>query len=249
MTTSNVLERDFTEVSSDASTQSAGLGAVAMIEISRLYKEYQRGSTKIDVLRGLDLSIKRGRFEALMGPSGSGKTTLLNIVAGLDQATRGNVRVGGSDLTKLSDAQLTKWRSRQVGFIFQSFNLIPVLTALENVELPLLLTRLHKKERTRRAETALELVGMSDRKDHFPKQLSGGQEQRVAIARAIVSDPTLIVADEPTGDLDRESASEVLGLLGRLSREFDKTILMVTHDPLAAKQADFVHNMDKGAFV
>ena len=199
------------------------------------------------MLEGLDLTIMEGSFEALMGPSGSGKSTLLNLVAGLDRATKGTVRVAGHELSSLSDAQLAKFRSDNIGFIFQSYNLLPVLTAAENVELPLLLTKLGRAERRRRAETALRVVGLEDRMGHFPRQLSGGQEQRVAIARAIVSDPRIVVADEPTGDLDRKSADDVLALLARLNTELNKTVVMVTHDPLAAERARITHRLDKGA--
>jgi putative ABC transport system ATP-binding protein len=218
----------------------------AMIEIRGLHKTYWRGKESLDVLRGLDLSIAEGAFEALMGPSGSGKTTLLNLIAGLDKPSNGSVRVAGAELGSLSEGARAKWRAENVGFIFQTYNLMPVLTALENVELPLLLTGLSGAERKKRAQIALRVVGLEDRADHRPRQLSGGQEQRVAIARAIVTDPKLIVADEPTGDLDRENAEEVLKLLERLNTEFSKTIVMVTHDPIAAKRAGVIHRLDKG---
>jgi len=219
-----------------------------MIRVTGLHKRYQRGSEQLEVLKGLELEVKRGRFEALMGPSGSGKTTLLNIIGGLDQPSEGSVVVDGQEIAALSDADRARFRAQRVGFVFQAFNLIPVLTAAENVELPLLLTALPRVERRQRALTALKLVGLSERSGHLPRQLSGGQEQRVAIARAIVTDPALIVADEPTGDLDRESADAVLDLLVKLSRDFDKTVLMVTHDPAAAARADLVRRMDKGVF-
>lgn len=217
-----------------------------MISVSKATKTYQRGKEKVEVLKGLSLDIAEGSFEALMGPSGSGKSTLLNLIAGLDTATAGVVRVAGSDLGSLSEGERAKWRSRNVGFVFQTFNLIPVLTAAENVELPLLLTNLSSDERKKRAETALKVVGLAERMKHYPRELSGGQEQRVTIARAIVTDPRIIVADEPTGDLDRENAQEILNLLGRLNEEFNKTIIMVTHDPAAAERAKIVHRLDKG---
>lgn len=217
-----------------------------MISVSKATKTYQRGKEKVEVLKGLSLDIAEGSFEALMGPSGSGKSTLLNLIAGLDTATAGVVRVAGSDLGSLSEGERAKWRSRNVGFVFQTFNLIPVLTAAENVELPLLLTNLSSDERKKRAETALKVVGLAERMKHYPRELSGGQEQRVTIARAIVTDPRIIVADEPTGDLDRENAQEILNLLGRLNEEFNKTIIMVTHDPAAAERAKTVHRLDKG---
>lgn len=218
-----------------------------IIEIDKVGKTYWRGKERLDVLRDLSLTIADGSFEALMGPSGSGKTTLLNLIAGLDTATSGTVKVAGSNLATLSEGQRAHWRAENVGFVFQTFNMIPVLTAKENVELPLLLTRLGKAERSQRAETALKVVGLADRMDHYPRQLSGGQEQRVTIARAIVTDPKLIVADEPTGDLDRDSANEILNLLDKLNREFEKTIIMVTHDPAAAERARTIHHLDKGA--
>jgi putative ABC transport system ATP-binding protein len=198
------------------------------------------------VLDGIDLDIAKGEFLALMGPSGSGKTTLLNLIAGIDRPTSGRVVVEGQDISALSEANLTRWRSRHVGFIFQLYNLIPVLTAYENVELPLLLTKLSKKERRDHVMTALTLVGLADRIGHYPRQLSGGQEQRVSIARAVVSDPTLLVADEPTGDLDARSAGEILDLLGKLNTDLHKTIVMVTHDPKAAERAHKVMHLDKG---
>jgi putative ABC transport system ATP-binding protein len=214
-----------------------------------VFKEYHRDEFVIPVLSDLDLSVAEGEFLALMGPSGSGKTTLLNLVAGLDRATKGAVIVHGQDLGHLSEADITRWRANNVGFIFQTYNLIPVLTAFENVELPLLLTRLSRRKRRENVMTALRIVGLAGREHHYPRQLSGGQEQRVSIARAIVTDPYLLVADEPTGDLDRTTASEILELLEQLNREFQKTIVMVTHDPLAAARASRVLHLDKGRLV
>lgn len=218
----------------------------AVVELRGVTKSYARGKEQIAVLDGLDLTVRKGAFEAFMGPSGSGKSTLLNLIAGVDRPTTGSVRVAGLDISEMGDARLAKFRSETIGFVFQQYNLLPVLTALDNVELPLLLTGLSAKERKKRAQTALKVVGLEDRMHHYPRQLSGGQEQRVAIARAIVNDPQIIVADEPTGDLDRKSADEILTLLGTLNREFGKTIMMVTHDPLAAERAEVVHKMDKG---
>jgi putative ABC transport system ATP-binding protein len=212
-------------------------------------KEYRRDEFRIPVLVGLDLTVNEGEFLALMGPSGSGKTTLLNLIAGLDRATRGKVFVHDQDLGALGEAQITRWRANNVGFIFQTYNLIPVLTAFENVELPLLLTHLSRRKRRENVMTALRIVGLSGRENHYPRQLSGGQEQRVAIARAIVTDPYLLVADEPTGDLDRTTAGEILELLEQLNREFQKTIIMVTHDPLAAQRATRLLHLDKGRLV
>jgi putative ABC transport system ATP-binding protein len=220
-----------------------------VVVIRDLYKEFHRDQITIPVLSGLTLEIDTGEFLSLMGPSGSGKSTLLNLIAGLDKPTRGTVQVVGEDLKQLSEGQLANWRSRHVGFIFQLYNLIPVLTAYENVELPLTLTHLSRRERDEHVRAALEVVGLSDRMDHFPRQLSGGQEQRVSIARAIATDPTLIVADEPTGDLDAKSAGEILDLLGRLNTEFKKTIIMVTHDPHSAAAASRIIHLDKGKFV
>jgi putative ABC transport system ATP-binding protein len=217
-----------------------------IIDIRNVTKSYYRGSEKLDVLVNLDLSAPDGSFEALMGPSGSGKSTLLNLIAGLDRPTSGSVRIAGSDLVALSESDRAKWRASTIGFIFQTYNLMPVLTALENVELPLLLTTLPSAERKTRAHTALRVVGLDDRAGHYPRQLSGGQEQRVAVARAIVTDPRIIVADEPTGDLDRKSADEILDLLVRLNTEFKKTIFMVTHDPAAAERATIIRRLDKG---
>ncbi|HUD72930.1 MAG TPA: ABC transporter ATP-binding protein [Dongiaceae bacterium] len=219
---------------------------MAMVEVIQVRKVYKRDTLAITVLDGIDLQVPEGEFVALMGPSGSGKTTLLNLVAGIDRATSGAVRVAGQDLSTLSEGALARWRSHNIGFIFQFYNLIPVLTALENVELPLLLERLSKKQRRERALTALKIVGLSDRAQHYPRQLSGGQEQRVAIARAIVSDPKVLVADEPTGDLDAKSAEEILTLMDTLNREFKKTILMVTHDPRAAERAHVQRHLEKG---
>jgi putative ABC transport system ATP-binding protein len=218
----------------------------AMIRVRGVSKSYQRGGETLLVLDRLNLEMEEGRFYALMGPSGSGKTTLLNLIGGLDQADAGEVFVAGEDLSALSGAELAHWRASNVGFVFQGFNLIPVLSALENVELPLKLTPLSRKERREHARHALELVGLGDRMHHRPKQLSGGQEQRVAIARAVASDPKVILADEPTGDLDRKSAEQVLGLLVKLNQEFKKTILMVTHDPHAADHAQSIVHLDKG---
>jgi putative ABC transport system ATP-binding protein len=217
-----------------------------MIEVNNVTKSYHRDSIEIPVLRDISIRVPEGEFLALMGPSGSGKTTLLNLVAGIDRPDRGDVIVAGTEIGKLGESDLAKWRSAHVGFIFQFYNLLPVLTAFENVELPLLLTRLSKSERKSRVDLALKLVGLADRMSHYPKQLSGGQEQRVAIARAIVTDPTVLVADEPTGDLDKVSAGEIMELLERLNKEFGKTIVMVTHDPRAAAKAHKVMNLEKG---
>ena len=217
-----------------------------LIEVVDLFKSYQRDSLEIPVLRNISLEIAEGDFLAFMGPSGSGKTTLLNLIAGIDKPTSGRILIAGTDITELSETELAVWRSHNVGFIFQFYNLIPVLTALENVELPLILTPLSRKERRSHAETALEVVGLGERMHHYPRQLSGGQEQRVAIARAIATDPAILVADEPTGDLDKASAEEVLEMMHRLNRELNKTILMVTHDPRAAERARSVRNLDKG---
>jgi putative ABC transport system ATP-binding protein len=220
-----------------------------LVEIAHLYKSYRRGGQELPVLEDISLTINEGEFLALMGPSGSGKTTLLNLVAGLDRPNQGLLRVGEVDLTRLSEAQLAAWRAKTVGFIFQFYHLIPVLTALENVELPLLLTSLHRRERREHVEVALELVGLSDRRHHYPGQLSGGQQQRVAIARALVTDPALIAADEPTGDLDRASAGEILDLLSGLNRDFGKTIILVTHDPEAAARAPRLIKLIKGQLI
>jgi putative ABC transport system ATP-binding protein len=217
-----------------------------LVRLEKVVKSFRRGGEDLTILQGLDFNIQPGAFEALMGPSGSGKSTLLNLIAGLDKATTGKVVVAGADLGAMNDAQLATYRARHVGFIFQSYNLMPVLTAAENVELPLLLTKLSRDERRKRALIALRVVGLEDRTDHYPRQLSGGQEQRVAIARAIVNDPTLIVADEPTGDLDRKSADAILDLLVKLNTELKKTIVMVTHDPAAASRATVTRTMNKG---
>jgi putative ABC transport system ATP-binding protein len=221
----------------------------SVVELRGVTKSYTRGREDVHVLDNLDLVVHKGGFEAFMGPSGSGKSTLLNLIAGVDHASAGQIRVTGQELTRLSDGQLAKFRSTTLGFIFQQYNLLPVLNATDNVELPLLLTSLSSGERKKRAQTALRVVGLEDRMTHFPRQLSGGQEQRVAIARAIVNDPQIIVADEPTGDLDRKSADEILTLLGTLNKDFGKTILMVTHDPLAAERATTVRRLDKGRLV
>jgi putative ABC transport system ATP-binding protein len=219
---------------------------MSMVHVKNVRKVYHRDSQEIPVLDGINLEVPEGEFVALMGPSGSGKTTLLNLIAGIDRPTSGQVVVAGTDVARLSESDLAKWRSQNVGFIFQFYNLIPVLSATENVELPLLLTRLSKKERRERAVTALKVVGLADRAHHYPRQLSGGQEQRVAIARAIVGDPKVLVADEPTGDLDAKSAEEILALMESLNRDFKKTIVMVTHDPRAAERARIQHHLEKG---
>jgi putative ABC transport system ATP-binding protein len=218
----------------------------ALVTLRNVTKSYVRGKQKVEVLHGVDLQIETGEFLALMGPSGSGKTTLLNLVAGLDQPTGGEVSVAGDRIDQLSRGNLSDWRARHIGFIFQFYNLLPVLTAEANVEVPLLLTDLSKAQRRQRVQTALELVGLADRAKHKPSELSGGQQQRVAIARAIVSDPTLLVCDEPTGDLDRQSAEEIMNLLQALNRSHNKTIVMVTHDPRAAEYASRELHLDKG---
>jgi len=218
----------------------------ALIELTNLSKSYWRDSFEIQVLNNINLSVDQGEFLGLMGPSGSGKTTLLNLIAGIDKPNQGDITINGTNISTMNESDLAKWRSDNVGFVFQFYNLIPVLTAFENVELPLLLTKLSKAERRKQAETALTIVGLEDRMDHYPKQLSGGQEQRVAIARAIVTDPLILVADEPTGDLDKNSAEEILTLMERLNKEFEKTIIMVTHDPRAAEKAKVLHHLDKG---
>jgi putative ABC transport system ATP-binding protein len=225
------------------------MGKTSSIDLRGVHKEYRRDEFRIPVLVNLDVSVGEGEFLALMGPSGSGKTTLLNLIAGLDRATSGEVIVHGQDLGDLSESQITRWRANNVGFIFQTYNLIPVLTAFENVELPLLLTRLSRRKRRENVMTALRIVGLEGREHHYPRQLSGGQEQRVAIARAIITDPYLLVADEPTGDLDRATGGEILELLEQLNREFQKTIVMVTHDPLAAQRASRTLHLDKGRLV
>jgi len=220
-----------------------------IIQVKNLSKSYWRNSLEIPVLNDLSLEVQEGEFLAMMGPSGSGKTTLLNLIAGIDRPSSGELMVAGTDISKLNESALAKWRSSHVGFVFQFYNLIPVLTAYENVELPLLLTKLSKTERKKHVEMALNIVGLGDRMSHYPKQLSGGQEQRVAIARAIVTDPVILVADEPTGDLDKKSAEEILTLMERLNKEFKKTIVMVTHDPHAAERASRQLHLDKGDLV
>ncbi len=220
--------------------------AEPLIRIENVEKVYHRDQIEIPVLMGINLDIPEGEYVALMGPSGSGKTTLLNLIAGIDQPTRGRIVIGGREIATMGQTELAKWRSHTIGFIFQLYNLLPVLTAFENVELPLLLTRLKKAERKKHVETALSIVGLEDRMSHYPRQLSGGQEQRVAIARAIVSDPKILVADEPTGDLDARSGDEILELLRRLNEEFGKTVVMVTHDPKAAARAHRMVHLDKG---
>jgi putative ABC transport system ATP-binding protein len=217
-----------------------------IVQIKNLYKSYRRGNQAIPVLQDINLDIAEGEFLALMGPSGSGKSTLLNLIAGIDKADSGMIKVVDVDINSLSETDLARWRAANVGFVFQFYNLIPVLTAFENVELPLLLTGLSRKEKREHVETALEIVNLSDRMEHYPGQLSGGQQQRVAIARAVVTDPTIIVADEPTGDLDRVSAEDILELMERLVHELGKTIIMVTHDPRAAKKAHIIRQLDKG---
>jgi putative ABC transport system ATP-binding protein len=222
---------------------------MALVEIRDVYKSFSRETEKVEVFSGLTMDVEQGSFTALMGPSGSGKSTLLNLVAGLDRPTSGKITVGGAEVSAMTATELAGWRASNVGFVFQSFNLLPVLTAQQNVELPLLLTQLSKKEREERVKIALGVVGLEDRMSHYPRQLSGGQEQRVSIARAIVADPTLVMLDEPTGQLDAKSSQEVLTLLGRLNSEFGKTILIVTHDPHAAERAKKVLHLEKGAFV
>jgi putative ABC transport system ATP-binding protein len=222
---------------------------VNIVEIRNLRKSYRRGGQIVEVLMDISLDIPQGDFIGLMGPSGSGKSTLLNLIAGIDKPDAGTLLVGGEDITKLGEADLADWRASNVGFIFQFYNLMPVLNAFENVELPLLLTSLGKRDRRERVETALALVGLSDRMDHYPNELSGGQQQRVAIARAFITDPAIIVADEPTGDLDRKSAEEILSLMRRLNSEMGKTIVMVTHDRHAVESAKHVTHLDKGELV
>jgi len=220
-----------------------------LVCVRNLDKIYTRGGEDIHVLQGLNLEVEAGDFVAFMGPSGSGKTTLLNLLGGLDLPTSGSIVVAGDEITRMSAGKLTSWRARHVGFIFQLYNLIPVLTAFQNVELPLLLTKLSKAERRKHVETALAIVGLADRMSHYPRQLSGGQEQRVAIARAIVADPTFLLCDEPTGDLDRKAADEIMEIIGRLVKEHGKTVLMVSHDPRAAERAGVVLHLDKGVLV
>jgi len=220
--------------------------ADAIVQVKNVTKIYKRDAMDVPVLQNITLNVPEGEFLALMGPSGSGKTTLLNLIAGIDQPNSGTLTIAGTDISTLGESALAKWRSHNVGFVFQFYNLLPVLTAYENVELPLLLTNLSKKEKKEHVEMALSVVGLSDRMKHYPKQLSGGQEQRVAIPRAIVTDPTIIVADEPTGDLDKKSADEILTLMERLNTEFRKTIVMVTHDPHAAAKAHTIRHLEKG---
>ena len=222
---------------------------MALVEIRDVHKSFQRGSERIEVFTGMTLDVPQGSFTALMGPSGSGKSTLLNLVAGLDRPTSGTVTVAGAPVSTMTPGQLAPWRARHIGFVFQQLNLLPVLTAYQNVELPLLLTRLSKRERDERVRLALSVVGLDDRIKHYPRQLSGGQEQRTAIARAIVGDPTLVLLDEPTGQLDAKSSQDLLALLGRLNSEFGKTILLVTHDAHAAETASTVLHLDKGVLV
>jgi putative ABC transport system ATP-binding protein len=226
-----------------------GSGQASLIQVRDLDKKYKRGDEEIHVLQGLNLDVDKGEFVAFMGPSGSGKTTLLNLLGGLDVPTRGSIMVDGDEVTHMSARNLTEWRARHVGFIFQIYNLIPVLNAFQNVELPLLLTKLSKAERRDHVETALSVVGLADRMKHFPRQLSGGQEQRVAIARAIVADPTFLLCDEPTGDLDRKSADEIMALMEELVSKHHKTVLMVTHDPLVAARAQTTLHLEKGVLV
>jgi putative ABC transport system ATP-binding protein len=220
-----------------------------LVQISNVRKVYRRDAFEVPVLNGITVDVPRGDFLALMGPSGSGKTTLLNLIAGIDRPTAGSITVDGREISRFNESALASWRARHVGFIFQLYNLIPVLNAFENVELPLLLTKLSKKQRRQHVEAALNIVGLSDRMFHYPRQLSGGQEQRVAIARAVVTDPTIIVADEPTGDLDAKNAQETLDLLQQLNEEFEKTIVMVTHDPKAAQHARRTLHLEKGLLV
>lgn len=222
---------------------------MSAVEIRNVTKTFRKEAAEIVALRETSLTIGAGEFLCLMGPSGSGKSTLLNLIAGIDRPSQGSIIVGGTDISQMSEAQLATWRNHTIGFIFQTFNLIPVLTAFENVELPLLLTSLSKAERRQHVETALSLVGLKDRMTHYPRQLSGGQEQRVAIARAIVTDPELILADEPTGDLDAQSADEILAIVEKLNREFKKTVVMVTHDPRAAHHATITRHLDKGVLL
>ncbi|UCG62855.1 MAG: ABC transporter ATP-binding protein [Candidatus Zixiibacteriota bacterium] len=218
----------------------------SFVQLHNVNKSYWRDTLEIPVLHNINLDVPEGEFVALMGPSGSGKTTLLNLIAGIDRPSSGEVSVNGESVSRLSESALARWRSRNIGFVFQFYNLMPVLNAFENVELPLLLTKLNRRERRRQVETALSIVGLADRMKHYPNQLSGGQEQRVAIARAVVTDPRLILADEPTGDLDKQSAEEVMELLSRLNKEFNKTIIVVTHDPRAAEKAHIQRHLDKG---
>jgi putative ABC transport system ATP-binding protein len=220
--------------------------AETLVRARNVHKTFRRGSERIEVLQGVNLEIGKGEFLALMGPSGSGKTTLLNLIGGLDTPSEGSIEVGGIDISRMSGAALSRWRSQNIGFVFQLYNLLPVLTSERNVELPLLLTRLSKAQRRKHVEVALKVVGLTDRAKHYPRQLSGGQEQRVGIARAIVTDPTLLLCDEPTGDLDRKAGDEILDLLQALNRDHGKTIIMVTHDPHAAERATQVLHLEKG---
>jgi putative ABC transport system ATP-binding protein len=221
----------------------------SLIRVRGLDKKYRRGSEEIHVLQGLNLDVDKGEFVAFMGPSGSGKTTMLNLLGGLDLPSAGTITVAGDEITHMSGSKLTTWRARHVGFVFQMYNLLPVLTAFQNVELPLLLTKLSSAERRKHVETALGVVGLADRMNHYPRQLSGGQEQRVSIARAIVADPTFLLCDEPTGDLDRKSADEIMALIERLVKEFGKTVLLVTHDPRVAERANMTLHLEKGELV
>jgi putative ABC transport system ATP-binding protein len=232
----------------DSKGESAGVLSARppIVELRGVSKTFYRGKEAVPVLENLDFDVAEGAYEALMGPSGSGKSTLLNLIAGLDKPTSGTAKVAGAELSRMSDSELARFRSEKIGFIFQAYNLLPVLTALENVELPLLLTKLSGSDRKKRAQTALRVVGLEERMNHYPRQLSGGQEQRVAIARAIANDPTILVCDEPTGDLDRKAADDILALLEKLNKEFKKTILMVTHDPAAAERAGVIRKLNKG---
>ena len=223
--------------------------AQTLVQVDSVFKSYWRDSLEIPVLRNISFHIEEGEFLTLMGPSGSGKTTLLNLLAGIDRVSQGRILVAGADVSQLGDADMARWRHRNIGFVFQFYNLIPVLNAYENVELPLLLTKMTRKERRQQVETALGVVGLADRMKHYPNQLSGGQEQRVAIARAIVTDPNVILADEPTGDLDKQSAEDIMSLLSQLNKQFGKTIIMVTHDPRAAEHAHLIRRLDKGELV
>jgi putative ABC transport system ATP-binding protein len=225
------------------------MSAETLVRAKNVHKIFRRGSERIEVLEGVNLDVAKGEFLALMGPSGSGKTTLLNLIGGLDTPTEGSIEVGGVDISRMSGSALARWRSQNIGFVFQLYNLLPVLTAERNVELPLLLTRLSKAQRRKHVDVALKVVGLADRAKHYPRQLSGGQEQRVGIARAIVTDPTLLLCDEPTGDLDRKSGDEILDLLQALNREHGKTIVMVTHDPHAADRATAVLHLEKGTLM
>jgi len=238
-----------TEKEKDGPYRTAADAPPSIVKLRGIFTTFWRCKEPIKVLENLDLDVPSGSFEALMGPSGSGKSTLLNLIAGLDRPSDGQIEVAGANIGAMSDGQLARWRSQTIGFIFQSYNLMPVLTAAQNVELPLLLTKLSAAERKKRVEIALRVVGLEDRLKHYPRQLSAGQEQRVAIARAIVNDPTIIVADEPTGDLDRQSADDVLALLEKLNKEFKKTIFMVTHDPAAAERASVRRKLDKGQLI